>query len=159
MYIIDSSSLVRSFAMHINVAHISTDGDTLSDWTDASKWIDIVPLYRAWKGVIEYCNINFPTAKIYICAMINRSGKTSNDYKLPNGTYDQESYLSHLARENALVNALKDISKMYSIPIIDVGHMDGINISNLDTFYPTPNAHPYVNGYERWGEVIAKEIV
>lgn len=135
------------------------DGESLSDWTDASKWIDIVPLYRAWKGVIEYCNINFPTAKIYICAMINRSGKTSNDYILPNGTYDQESYLSHLARENSLVNALKDIAKMYSIPIIDVAHTDGINISNLDTFYPTPNAHPYVNGYERWGEVIAKEII
>ena len=131
------------------------DGESLSDWEDSTKWLDIIPLYRAWKGVIEYCNIHYPNAKLYILGFLNRSGHTSSEFLNADGTYDQDTYKETQAREEALVTALKNLADMYSIPFVDVGHNDGINVANLETFYPGSGAHPYDVGYNRWGEVIA----
>lgn len=134
------------------------NGESLEEWTDATKWIETVTLYSAWKGIIEYCQREFPTSLICILGLVSRSGVTPSDYLRPNGTYDQVGYKLTQERQESLLKALKEIADMYSVKYIDVAHNDNISVVNLAEYYPVPNAHPYEAGYIRWGEVIATKI-
>jgi hypothetical protein len=134
------------------------DAESIDEWEDSSKWIDTIPLYRAWKGIVEYCAKTYPNATICIMALISRSGDIPDDYLNTDGTYNQLAYRDTLKRQEELVKALKEIAEMYSVQFIDVGHNDGVNIANLNTYYPTPNAHPYDNLYKRWGEILANKL-
>lgn len=131
------------------------DGNSIDEWEDSSKWIDIIPLYRAWKGIIEYCQREFPESKIFIVGLESRGGFNPE-------TSDMSAYHDHLKRQKSLLEALREIAKYYSVTYLDVAHNDSISAANLLEFYPMGSsgisAHPYKNGYIRWGEVIASMI-
>ena len=135
-------------------------GDSLSDWSDTSKWQEGLTYSEGWKTTIEMLAREYPQAHI-IVAMFPSLSFTAADYLLPNGTYDTKAFYdsARVAAMRTMRTNLGAISEFYSVPFADVFRDCGITISNyLEYYYTTANVHPMTQGYLRFGETIAAQI-
>jgi hypothetical protein len=135
------------------------DGDSLSDWTDPTKWIATINFYRAWKGMIEFCQSNYPNALV-VLLLFPYNAKSQNSYINPDGTSDENGYLESNAQVmiEGLYSEQSKIARLYRIPIIDAHHNIGISAANYSNFYNWSNVHPKGAGYKKAGKYIAKQI-
>lgn len=135
-------------------------GESLSDWTDTSKWKDGLTYSEGWKTTIEMLQRAYPDAHI-IVSLFPMFGHTAADYLLPDGTYDTNEFYNsqRLVSMRTMRTNLGAIAEFYCVPFMDVLKDCGITISNLLQFYnSTANVHPKQEGYVRFGETIATKI-
>lgn len=136
-------------------------GESLSDWTNMTNWVNgsYLKLYRAWRSCIEYLIWRFPKAHIMITAFPSLKCN-HDDYIRPNGMRDQNAFnkTTLAQRNNNFYLFLKELATFYNIPYIPVGEDCGINIINIDNYYPNNDIHPNKKGFDRMAECVAKHI-
>lgn len=135
-------------------------GDSLSDWTDSSKWSQYLPFYEAWKGLIEMLQNKFPKAMV-VMLVFPKHNYYLNDYKKTDGFYDWDRIVNGDTYKNIekRIEANIKLAKYYNIPYIDLHHNCGINIHNYGEYYPNNNVHPNSEGYNYLSNIISNELL
>ena len=104
----------------------------------------------------------YPKLHIFV-AFFSSISQTASNYLLPNGLYDSyafEEAVNEKEKEETRYNTAKGISDYYSLPLIDVWNNWGVGINNFLTYYnASANVHPKTEGYNRIGEVIARQLM
>ena len=133
-------------------------GKTLNDndWTNINNWRDTVKFYEAWKGVIEYCLKNFPTAQLYILVFPHLGNVYPADYLNADSSYNMEAYRSAFSNVKSLYSAQRALAEYYNLPCIDLVANMGISPANMAAWFPDGNVHPTNEGFRYLGEKIAK---
>lgn len=110
----------------------------------SNKDFNINTFYGAYRYLIEDIQKQNPTAKIYLFTPIQRN----------NAGYDTK--YRNIAGHTLIdyVNAVKNIGKLYNLPVIDLYSASGINEDNLKS-YTVDGLHPNNSGYQ----LIAKQIL
>jgi hypothetical protein len=130
----------------------------VSEWTDPTKWITYINIYQAWKGVIEYLKLHFPSADIYML-IFPWFVMNPNDYKDSKGNYDQLAYNNAKKAVAGRVAMNIEIAKFYNLPIIDAHSASGITCANYSQYYNVNDVHPKDVGYEIFGKYIARQLL
>ena len=149
-------------------------GESLQDWQNVDSWKNGLTPYQAWKGMIEFCILNYPTAKIALL-MFPRFKFDRNLYINKDGTFNQDLYNEKDVKDGdseaikeekidrikcrARISLQEDVAQFYNLPIIDLNKDCGINVGNYLSFYPNNNVHPKDFGYEFYGSIIANKII
>lgn len=135
-------------------------GDSVSKWTDTSKWQKGITYSQGWKSSIEMLQRAYPKLHIFV-SMFPLHSVTASEYLLPNGTYDTTAYnkVSRMENMRKMQIELGNIAKFYSIPLLNVFAECGIGISNMLAYYNAQaNVHPKNEGYYRFGETVAAQL-
>lgn len=149
-------------------------GESLQNWQNVDSWKNGLTPYQAWKGMIEFCILNYPTAKIALL-MFPRFKLDKNLYINKDGTFNQDVYNEKDIKDGdseaikkekidrikcrARISLQEDVAQFYNLPIIDLNKDCGINVGNYLSFYPNNNVHPTDFGYEFYGSIIANKII
>ena len=135
-------------------------GNSVSEWTDTSKWQKGITYSQGWKSTIELLQRAYPKAHIFV-SLFPLHSVTAANYLLPNGSYDTVAYNSveRMETMRKMEVELKKIADYYSIPFINVFRECGIGINNMLTYYnASANVHPKNEGYYRFGETVASAL-
>ncbi|WP_277232049.1 SGNH/GDSL hydrolase family protein [Phocaeicola salanitronis] len=144
----------------------------LKEWNTTSKWIATngTACYPSMKALIEYLKEKFPSTEIVVWAVQwlqcykPTSGKKpnfANETYSGSGVYvlNIDEYYANTSVANYLSSkeAMKNTAEYYNCRFLDVDKACGINIFNMfEGYYNENNLHPKVQGYERWGETLAR---
>lgn len=135
-------------------------GESVSEWTDTSKWQKGITYSQGWKSSIELLQRTYPKLHIFV-SMFPLHSVTASEFLLPNGIYDTTAYnkVSRMETMRKMQVELGNIAKYYSIPLLDVFAECGIGINNILTYYnASANVHPKNEGYYRFGETLATQL-
>lgn len=136
-------------------------GDSVDEWTDVSKWQEGITYSQGWKSSIELLQRTYPKLHIFVSQFPMHS-VTASEYLLPNGSYDTTSYnkVSRMETMRKMEVELKKIADFYSLPFLNVFRECGIGINNMLTYYnASANVHPKNEGYYRFGETVAAQLM
>lgn len=112
-----------------------------------NKNFDVSTFYGAYRSLIENIRKQNPSAKIYLFTPIQRNNE-GYDIKHRNiAGYKLIGY----------VNAVKNIGKLYKLPVVDLYSTSGITMENLKT-YTVDGLHPNNKGYQLIVKPILKVI-
>ena len=103
--------------------------------------------YGAYRDMVEYILKQKPTIRIVLFTPLQRD----------NGGYDVNYVNSIGCKLIDYVNAIKDVGKMYGIPICDMYSNSGFTKLTLNT-YTMDGLHPNDVGYSRMGNYASKFI-
>lgn len=118
----------NDFRLDVPLGNLGVIGDTEFDTTT---------FYGALRKSIEYIRENNKTCQILICTPLQRD----------NSGYDVNFANSKGLKLINYVNAIENISEMYSLHLVDLYRRSGITKSNLDTV-TTDGLHPNNIGYK-----------
>lgn len=134
------------------------DSHDVAKWTDSSYWKNSISLYKAWKGMVEYLQGNFPNAYIFwFIPKTYQVNYSANSYKKEDGSIDWDA-INAADYSPTLFSQQIAMAEYMGIPVLDIRQEACINAGNISTFCNDGNVHPKEAGYERWGEVLAKML-
>ncbi|MBR2909005.1 MAG: hypothetical protein IKC11_01500 [Clostridia bacterium] len=136
---IPEADLIQIFMGTNDYGH-GTPLGTIEDSTDVS-------FYGALNVILPYLQEKYPSSRIVVCTPLHRYGRNASANVL---TYD---YLPHPVTGNTLqdyVDALKEVCQRYSIPVIDLFNISGINptIEAVRNRYIPDGLHPNTDGHK-----------
>ncbi len=136
---IPQADLIQIFMGTNDYGH-GTPLGTINDTTDVS-------FYGALNVILPALQQKYPTSRIVVCTPLHRYNANTTTQTL---TYD---YLPHPVTNLTLedyVNALKDVCQRYSIPVIDLFNISGINptVEAIKNTYMPDGIHPNANGHK-----------
>ena len=134
-------------------------GTSEDEWNDPSKWQSYLSLYSIYKGLVEYLQTELPTAKIYFVTPYSMSVDYSSDeYRNADGSWSKDKFVESntYKTQEALRQIHRNICKRYNIEHLDLVEHLGIDICNMEYFFPSNNVHPNEEGFKRYAETIFK---
>lgn len=133
------ASGTNDFKLNVPLGNIGKIGDVNFDTNT---------FYGAYRDLIEHILEEKPTIRIVLFTPLQRDNGNYNSWNTVNGAgHSLDDY----------TNAIKEIAKMYSLPVCDVNANSGFNKFNLST-YTLDGLHPNDLGYERMGGYVSNFI-
>lgn len=110
--------------------------------------------YGCYKYILKYVSTNYPKARIIVITPMMRD----DYYNVSYGTDDfgRSKNGQGLILED-YVNAVINVSKLFSIPVLDMYHNGGINKYNMSE-YLYDKLHPHADGGVKIGRIISEFI-
>ena len=137
----------------------------VSAFNDVAKWSPeaSVTYWSAQKGLIEYLQKNIPTAKIFYLILpyykVKYPDTEGSALLRADGSFNME-YWDSTSRGSKNATTLYAeqpvVANYYGCSYIDVVNNCGISPINIQTYYPSNDVHPNTDGYNAWGETIAR---
>jgi hypothetical protein len=136
-------------------------GHNIANWLVADNWVSSIPLYQAWKGIVEMLTAAFPNAVIYwFIPKTYQFNYNDPQYTRADGSKDWDAMLvSANQYQTYLFSNQTKMAEYMNIPILDIRKEACINPGNISTFCNNNNVHPKDAGYNRWGEVLARMLM
>lgn len=135
------------------------DSRDIANWNDASHWYRLDYWnygYGYLKGVVETLLEAIPTAEIIMLGLANESPKIG---QFEDGLgVDVVAWHTDREYTNSMKEAFLEVGKKYNLKTIDVDSLSGLNPSNWFEFYNPGDVHPKPEGYDRWADVIIREM-
>lgn len=144
----------------------------LGEWSTTTKWLPTNgrTCYPSMKGLLEYLKETFPLTEIVVWAVQWLSCYKPTSDKQPNFAHETyagsgvyalsiDEYYANTSVANYLSSkeGMRKAAEYYNCRFLDVDKACGINIFNMfEGYYNENDLHPKVQGYERWGETLAK---
>ena len=126
--------------MNASIGTIGAIGDTEFDTTT---------FYGGYRSIIERILTAKPTARMLLITPLQRN---KDDYN----SWNTKNPAGHFLKEYA--DAVKELGKMYSLPVVDLFAESGFNKYTLSTF-TYDGLHPNNDGFVRVANCIAGEMV
>lgn len=136
--VVTIASGTNDFKLNIPLGNMGAIGDTTFDTNT---------FYGAYRDLVEYILTQKPTQKIFLFTPLQRD----------NGGYSVNTTNTAGHKLSDYVNAVKDVGKMYGIPVVDLFADSGLTKLNLAT-YTWDGLHPNDLGYERVSELIIGQL-
>lgn len=158
----------------------------ISHWNDSTYWVlrdtEYQPefgtvagqfgpsKYQIYKGLIEYLLKNFPTSEIvWVSPSIGffptdltaaaQAGSGWSQYFYPSGDIKYSAVITGIeSNKRTTADVSEDVAKKYGFRSIKLYEKAGVNVFNAPNYYNGTDIHPKVEGYEKWGEAIVKEL-
>lgn len=136
-------------------------GHNIANWLVADNWVPSIPLYQAWKGIVEMLTAAFPNAIIYwFIPKTYQFNYNDSQYTRADGSNDWDAMLVSANQYGTyLFSNQKNMAEYMNIPILDIRKEACINPGNISTFCNNNNVHPKDAGYNRWGELLARMLM
>lgn len=141
------------------VVHRYFDSRDIANWNDPSHWYRLNYWnygYGYLKGVVETLLEAMPKVKIVMLGLANFSqneGELADDLGV-----DIVAWHTRREHTNSMKEAFLEVGKKYNLKTIDVDILSGLNPSNWFEFYNPGDVHPKPEGYDRWADVIIREM-
>ena len=121
--------------------------------------VEDISFYGALNVIIPEIQKAHPNAKLVWITPTHRYGFGTSKISGTQFTYD---YLPNGRGYslNDYVDAIKDVCKKYSVPVIDLFNLSGMDpsLSEVRTQYMPDGLHPNVAGHEKIAAIIAKSL-
>lgn len=137
----------------------------VSEFSDSSKWVGeaAISYWSAQKGLIEYLQKNIPNAKIFYLILpyykVTYPATSGSSYLRPDGSFNME-YWDSVGRGSKSAQTLYAeqplVANYYGCGYIDVVNNCSISPVNIEKYYPSNDVHPNTDGYNVWGETVAR---
>lgn len=130
-----------------------------------------VSAISAYKGMIERLQVDCPHAIIYIVSSMRVYGEVG---KNPTGIYEHSYPHPRFATFQDVIDwedsdrfprvqYMREIAKLYNLPLIDLWSLSGINDYNASSWYPATaddctQVHPNNDGYYRMADIMLRLI-
>lgn len=129
----------------------------IAEWNTAAKWVHHsgITLYAQYKGLLEYLQTNFPAAQIYFCVFprLAYNYTSGTAFKRADGSLDWDAYTP---KTEKLYSVQKECCEYMNVECIDLAHRCGINLYNINAYFPSGNVHPTAAGYTYLGKQIVR---
>ena len=141
---IPNADLIQIF-MGTNDYGFNTPLGTIADKTDIS-------FYGALNVIIPSLQAKYPTSRIVFVTPLHRYGQH-------NLTYDYDKNSAGYALSD-YVNAMKEVCERYSVPVIDLFNISGLNPSlpSTRTLYMPDGLHPNTAGHKYIASIMANGL-
>ncbi|WP_168123824.1 SGNH/GDSL hydrolase family protein [Paenibacillus sp. HB172176] len=105
---------------------------------------DLFTFTGAYQATVEHLLSHFPLSRLNLWTPLQRDKDGYDIYSMNEAGFRLEHY----------VEQIRDIGKLYSLPVLDLYTTSGINKLTLDTF-TSDRLHPNEAGYRRIGGIAA----
>ena len=153
--ITESNNSGEGFILYDGYDYADREFGNPGNW---KEWYAMGTMYSKYKGLIEYLQKNLPDTKMYFVLspdMATNFESLPEDKVYPDGSMDISKL--DIKNQRALREIQIDCAKLYGIPVLNVAEEWGLSYFNAyPTYYGNNNVHPTDEGYNRWGETIAR---
>lgn len=122
-----------------------------------------VSYWSAQKGLFEYLQTNIPKAKIFYLILpyykVTYPAADGSAFLREDGSFNMEYWVQNGrggVKAGELYAEQPIVAQYYGCSSIDVVSNCSISPVNIQNFYPSNDVHPKTEGYNVWGETVAR---
>ena len=145
----------------ISALELGFTSKDISEFEDTSKWVNVngISKWSLYKGMFDYCRKKVPTCRLIWfqptrlpIAWTDGNENYKAELWYADGTINMDAWekSDNGVWYKLLKQFQKEVCEMYSVQAVDIDNICGISASNVQTYYPEFNVHPYEETYKKW---------